>query len=229
MAIRGRLLVGFLWAKMVSMDESRPLSFPLDGIDEDVRVAAVTRLHDLVSGGGLSLERFSGLLEQVFAAASHAELESAMLALPPLVRVTPASRRLPRPLVLHSADSALQLGPGWQLGADTTIGTGFGTARLDLTAASWDADRVNLRLQTWGSIDVLVPRGVAVQLLSGSGCVQLEPLSPPVPGGPLLRISTSGPTGVIRIRHPRKRSGWPFTRRRRRHRSHPRSLERHSR
>ena len=214
---------------MLSMDKSGPLSAPLDGVDEDIRVAAVTRLHDLVSGGGLSLERFSGLLEQVFAAASHAELELPMSALPPLVRLTPASRRLARPLVLHAADNALQLGPGWQLGADTVIGTGFGRARLDLTAASWDADRVNLRLQTWGSIDVLVPRGVAVQMLGGSGCVRLESLSAPVPGGPVLRICTSGPTGVIRIRHPKHRSGWSFTRRTQWHRSHPPSLGRHSR
>src|ERR1019366_10726619 len=89
-------------------------------------------------------------------------------------------------------------------------------ARLDLTAASWDAHQINLRLETWGSIEVLVPEGVTVQISGGSGSVQLEPLSPPVPGGPLLRISTSGPTGVIRIRHPRERNGGPFPRRRRR-------------
>jgi len=223
------LLAAFLWAKMVSVNENRPLSAALDGVDEAVRVAAVARLHDLVSGGGLSLERFSAILEQVFAAASHAELEAAMLALPPLVRLTPASRRLARPLVLHVPDSALQLGSGWQLAADTAIGTGFGVARLDLSAASWDVHQINLHLQTWGSIEVLVPKGVAVQMLGGPGSVQLESLSPPVPGGPVLRISTSGPTGVIRIRHPKERKGRPFTRWRRRHRRHPRSLGEHSR
>ena len=139
-----------------------------------------------------------------------------MLALPPLVRLTPASRRLTKPLVLQAADSGLQLGSGWQLAADTTISTGFGAARLDLTAASWDTHQINLRLETWGSIEVLVPEGVAVQIVSGSARVQLESLSPPVPGGPVLRISTSGPTGVIRIRHPNERSGEPFTRSRRR-------------
>jgi hypothetical protein len=68
----------------------------------------------------LSLERFSGVLEQVFAAPSHADLEAAMLALPPLVRLTPASRQLAKPLVLRAADGGLQLGSGWQLAADTT-------------------------------------------------------------------------------------------------------------
>ena len=150
------------------MNENAPGLAPLGGVDDDARVAAVSRLHDLISGGGLSLERFSGTLDQVFAAASHAELEAAMLALPSLVRLTPASQRLARPLVLHVPDSALELGSGWQLAADTAIGTGFGAARLDLTAASWDVDQINLHLQTWGSIEVLVPKGVAVQMLGGS-------------------------------------------------------------
>jgi hypothetical protein len=210
-----RLLVAFLWAKMVSVNENSPVSAPLDGVDEDARVATIVRLGDLFSSGGLSLEGLSEILEQVFAAASHADLEAAMLALPPLVQLTPASRRLARPLVMHAADSGLQLGSGWQLAADTTIGTGVGATRLDLTAASWDAYQINLRLQTWGSIEVLVPKGVAVQLVGGSGSVQLESLSPPVPGGPVLRISTSGPTGVIRIRHPKMRNGGPFARQRR--------------
>lgn len=207
---------GVLWGKMVPVNKDLPVAAPLDGADEDDRVAAIARLHDLFSAGELSLERFSGVLEQVFAAPSHADLEAAMLALPPLVRLTPASRQLAKPLVLRAADGGLQLGSGWQLAADTTISTGFGAAQLDLTAASWDTHQINLRLETWGSIEVLVPEGVAVQIVSGSGRVQLESLSPPVPGGPVLRISTSGPTGAIRIRHPKERNGGPFTRWRRR-------------
>lgn len=207
-----------LCVKMVSVNRDRSVSAPVDGVDEDARLAAIARLHELFSGRGLSLERFSEVLEQVFAAPSHAELEAAMSALPPLVRLTPAPRRLARPLVLRVPDSELQLGSGWQLAADTTIATGFGAALIDLSSASWDADQINLCLETWGSIEVLVPEGVAVQLLGGSATVQLESLSPPVPGGPLLRISTSGPTGVIRMRHPTERNGGPFMRCRRRRR-----------
>ncbi len=138
-----------------------------------------------------------------------------MLALPPVVRFTPASRRLAQPLVLQ-ADGALKLGPGWQLAADTTISVAFGTAWLDLTAASWDANEINLRLETRaGAIEVVIPEGVAVQMVGGSGRVQLDSLSAPLPAGPVLRVSTSGPTGVIRIRHPRKRKAGPLTRWRR--------------
>lgn len=205
-----------LWAKMVDVKSDLPAAAPPDAVDEDQRVAAVARIGDLFSAGELSLERFSEALDQVFAAPGRADLEATMSALPALVRLTPASRRLAGPLVLQVADGDLRLGAGWQLAADTTISTGVGSARLDLTAASWDAPHVNLRLETWGSIEVLVPEGTAVQLIGGSGRVQLASLSPPAPGGPVLRIATSGPAGVIRIRHPEEPGDGLFRHRRRR-------------
>lgn len=210
------LLRDVLWAKMVRMFEDLLVSQRPDLVDEEDRVAAMDRLHELVSGGKLSLERFSAVLELVLAADNHADLEAAMSAVPPPVRPTPASRRLAQPLVLQ-ADGSLKLGSGWQLAADTTISVAFGTAWLDLGAASWDANQIDLRLETRaGAIEVIVPEGVAVQMVGGSGRIQLESLSRPIPGGPVLRISTSGPTGVIRIRHPKKRRTGPLTRWRRR-------------
>jgi len=164
----------------------------------------------------LSFEQFSGVLEQLFAALSSDDLELTMLALPPLVRFTRASERLAKPLVLHTPDGDLQLGAGWQLAGDTTIITGCGSARIDLTAASWDARRINLRLETWGSMEILVPEGLTLQMVGGSGRVRLDALSPPVPGGPVLRISTSGPAGVIRIRDTKEYKSGPATRRRQR-------------
>jgi uncharacterized protein DUF1707 len=207
---------GFIWAKMVHMNEGFSIAALIDGVDEDDRIAAIARLRDLFSTGELSLDGFSELLDKVFTAADHADLEAVMLALPPLVPLTPTSRRLTTPLILQAADGGLQLGSGWQLASDTTISTGFGAARVDLTAASWDSCQINLHLETWGSIEVLVPEGVAVQLIGGSGQVHLESLSTPATWGPVLRISTSGPTGVIRIRHPKKRNDGFFTRWKRR-------------
>ncbi len=197
---------------MVLVNEGVPVSEAIDGIDEDDRAAAVARLHDLFSTGEVSLERFSELLEKVFAAPGRADLEAAMSTLPSLVRLTPASRRLTKPLILQTADGSLRVGSGWQLAAETTISTGFGAALVDLTAASWDSCQIDLHLETWGSIDVLVPEGVAVQMLGKSGNIHLESLSAPSTGGPVLRISTSGPTGVIRVQHPKERSNGLFTR-----------------
>lgn len=187
-----------------------------DGIPERDRDAAIGRLRDLFSAGEMTLERFSEVLEQIFTSSSHADLAAALSPLPPLVRITPDAQRLTEPLVLRVADGGLHLGSGWQLAADTTVSTGVGRAHLDLTAASWDADRIDLRLETWGSIEIVVPEGVTVQIVGGSGRVRLESLAPPVPGGPLLRITTSGPAGAIRIRHPEEAHGGslPYWRRR---------------
>jgi hypothetical protein len=196
--------------------EDRPVSWPLDRVDEEDRAAAIGRLHQLVRAGSLSIERFSALLELVLRYEGHTDLEAAMSALPPLVRLTPASRRLAQPLVLR-ADGDLKLGSGWQLAADTTVSVAFGTAWLDLTAASWDANQINLRLETRAAaMEVIVPEGVVVQMVGGSGRVQLDSLSPPVPGGPILRISTSGLPGVIHIHHPNKPRTGRVTRWRRR-------------
>lgn len=183
------------------------------GVDEDRRSAGVHRLRELYGSGALSSAQFSDVLDQLFAARSNDDLARAMLALPPLVRFTRASERLSAPLVVQTPDGDLQLGAGWQLAADTTIITGVGSSRIDLTAASWDACRINLRLETWGSMEIVIPEGLTLQLVGGSGRIRLGPLSPPVPGGPVLRISTSGPAGVIHIRDATKRGSGPATHR----------------
>ena len=116
------------------MNNNPPPSAPLEAVDEDARAEAIVRLKGVFSNEGLSSERFSEILGKILASTNHAALELAISALPSLVRLTPASRRLAGPLVLRAPDSKLELGSGWQLAADTTIGTGFGTALVDLTA-----------------------------------------------------------------------------------------------
>ena len=71
------------------MNSLRPVSAPVDEVDDHARVVAIARLQDLLGDGRVSLDRFSGLLEQVLAAPRHADLEAAMVALPSLVRLNP--------------------------------------------------------------------------------------------------------------------------------------------
>jgi hypothetical protein len=183
--------------------------------DRDL-MAAATRLGDLYERGQVSLEEFYRALERIFTASGSTDLEGVMRALPPPVQLTPMSLRLTEPLVLRIPDGGARLGAGWQLGAITSVTTSVGTTQLDLNAATWDALDIDLHLETWGSIEVLIPRGVAVQMAGGSGRVQIHPLSPPIPGGPVLRIRISGPSGVICVGHLEERPGGPFTRRRQR-------------
>ncbi len=200
---------------MATMDDHDRTAIPADHAVEATRTAAIDRLKDLFSEGRLSFEDFSALLDGVCAASSERGLAEAMVPTPHLVRRTPVSRRMAGPSVFRLAEPGLQLGPGWQLAAHTTVGTGVGTTRLDLAAATWDADHVDLHLETWGAIEVLVPVGTTVQFAGGSTNVEFGSLSSPVPGGPLVRIHTSGPTGSVRVSHPPARKARRTTRRRR--------------
>lgn len=184
-----------------------------DVVGDGDRAAAAARLRDLFGCGRLSLDEFYGVLGCIFDASSRTDLEAVMRALPPPVELTPVSLRLAAPLVLRIA-GATRLGEGWQLGATTSVTTGVGTTQLDLNAATWDALEIELHLETWGLIEVLVPRGVTVQMAGGSGRVRIEPMSATFPGGPVLRIKISGPAGAICVRHLEEPAGRPFTGRR---------------
>ncbi len=188
---------------MVPMTTDLPVAAPVNACEHDDRATAIARIHDLFSAGDLPIERLFETLEGVIGAPGYAEMEAVMSTLPSLVRLTPPSRRYDRPLVLRVADGRLHLGPGWQMAAHTTVSTGFGACRLDLAAAHWDAPEVHLHLETWGSIKVVVPKGVAVQLEGGSGRIRLESLTPPLAGGPVLRVSMAGPAGSVRVGHPK--------------------------
>jgi len=187
---------------------------PSGEVDEGDREAVVSRLAELFSVGALTHRAFGEALDEVFAARSRSELEGVVSGLPSVVRLTRVSERLDRPLRLQPTTGGLHLTPGWQLATDTTLTGGAQALRLDLTGASWDGPEVRLHLETWGSIDVLVAPGVAVQVLDGAGRIELTSLAPALPGGPVLRISMTGPAGVVRVSHPNEMPPRPSGRRR---------------
>lgn len=177
-----------------------------DPIADADRKAALQRLHDLVAAGEVSVDHFTSAVELVLTAQRYAELEAVMTSMPPLVRVTPAARRLARPLEIDAGMGTLELAGGWQLAAATSVRTLTGRCRLDLTQASWDSTDVELRLHAeMGVIDVIVPEGVAVRIASAKGGVKVERLTRALPGGPRITVEASGQSGEIRIGHPQTR------------------------
>jgi hypothetical protein len=184
--------------------EPTPAAASPEPVSDRDRVAVIARLHDLVASGDLGLEQFSASLEQVLAADSETELETAVVGLPSIVRLTPSWRKLSQPVVLDAGIYRLELGGGWQLGADTTVKTNTAKVRLDLTEATWDARDVQLHLQSGtGNMEVIVPRGVSVQVVSMTGRVITDDLAPPLPGGPVLRVDVATKTGKVRFTHER--------------------------
>ena len=178
------------------MPELTPDTPSLEPISDRDRVAVIARLHDLVANGDVGLEQFSASLEQVLAADSENELEAAVAGLPSIVRLTPSWRKLAQPVVLDAGIYRLELG------ADTTVKTNTAKVRLDLTEATWDARDVQLHLQSGtGNMEVIVPRGVSIQVVSMTGRVTLEDLAPALPEGPVLRVEAATKTGKIRFTH----------------------------
>lgn len=186
------------------MPELTPDTPTPEPISDSDRVAVIARLHDLVANGDFGMEQFSASLEQVLAADSENDLEAAVAGLPSIVRLTPSWRKLSQPVVLDAGIYRLELGAGWQLGVDTTVKTNTGKVRLDLTEATWDARDVRLHLQSGtGNMEVIVPPGVSVQVVSMTGRVTLNELAPPLPGGPVLRVDAATKTGKVRFTHER--------------------------
>jgi hypothetical protein len=125
--------------------------------------------------------------------------------LPQPVAFTSPDRRLAKPLEIHSGMGRLRLAGQWQ------------AARDDLTEAQFDGNVIDLHVYTgWGSITIIVPRGLDVQVTHHRGGVDSW-LEPPVPGLPLIRLDVTTNIGRVRLRHPGTQQChkiWPRARRR---------------
>ena len=72
----------------------------------------------------------------------------------------------------------------------------------DLTLSELHPYRIDLHIDTgWGSITIIVPQGVDLQLVRHRGGVDSR-LDPPVPGLPLVRLDVTTNIGRVHLRHP---------------------------
>ena len=96
----------------------------------------------------------------------------------------------------------LRLAGRWQIARETHVSADLGSVRLDLTEAEFDGHVIDLHVYSgWGSITIIVPRGVAVQIVHHKGGVDSR-LDPPVPGLPLLRLDVTTHIGRVHLQHP---------------------------
>jgi Cell wall-active antibiotics response 4TMS YvqF len=85
----------------------------------------------------------------------------------------------------------LRLAGRWQLARQTHVSADLGSVQLDLTEAEFDGHVIDLHVYSgWGSITIIVPRGVAVQIVHHKGGVDSR-LDPPAPGLPLVRLDVT--------------------------------------
>jgi hypothetical protein len=180
-------------------------------VSEDAQHRATEFLKGLYAAGRIDEDRLDSGAAELLAATSDAEVAEVVRALPPPVALTSPDRRLDQPLEIHSGMRRLRLAGRWQVARETHLSADLGSVRVDLTEAEFDDRVIDLHVYTgWGSITIIVPRGVAVQVIHHRGGVDSR-LEPPVPGLPLIRLDVTTNIGKVRLRHPgrpgRKRRG----------------------
>ena len=169
---------------------------------DDAQQRPTEFLKELYAAGDIDAGRFETSVAGLLAAETEAELAEVGRSLPPPVTLTSPGRRLDRPLEIHSGVGRLRLACPWQVARQTHVSAALGSVRIDLTGAEFDDRVIDLHVYTgWGSITIIVPRGVGVQVTHHRGGVDSR-LEPPLPGLPLIRLDVTTNIGRVRLRHP---------------------------
>jgi Domain of unknown function (DUF1707) len=180
--------------------------------EDDAQQRATELLKELYAAGSIDAGQLDSGLAGVLAARTEAELAGVVRSLPAPVAFTSPDRRLGQPLEIHGGIGRLRLTGRWQLARETHVSADLGRVWLDLTDAEFDDQVTDLHVYSGGgSITIIVPRGVGVQVTRHRGGVDRR-LEPPVPGLPLIRLDVTTNIGRVHLRHP----GGPRGARRRR-------------
>jgi hypothetical protein len=171
-------------------------------VHDDAQQRATDFVKELYAAGDIDAERFDAGVAGVLAARTETEVAEVVRSLPAPVALTSPDRRLARPLEIHTGLGRLRLAGKWQVARETHISADLGSIRLDLTEAEFDDHVVDLQIYTGcGSITIIVPRGIGVQVIRHRGGVDSR-LEPPVPGLPLIRLDVTTNIGRVHLRHP---------------------------
>jgi hypothetical protein len=169
---------------------------------EDAQQQATEFLKGLYAAGDIDESGFDAGITGLLAARTEAELAEVVRSLPAPVAFTDPDRRLAKPLAIHAGLGRLRMAGRWQVARETHISAELGSIRLDLTQAEFDDHVIDLHVYTGcGSITIIVPRGVGVQVTKHRGGVDSR-LDPPVPGLPLIRLDVTTNIGRVHLRHP---------------------------
>ncbi len=92
----------------------------------------------------------------------------------------------------------------WELAPRSFYRSIFGTIDLDLRQATLAAGDAELRVfNLFGTVTVIVPEGIAVDIEGGGMFASQKidsPQAPPMPGAPRLKTVVSGPGGTLHVR-----------------------------
>ena len=159
--------------------------------------------------GRLTLDEFSVRVERALAARTRDELEAVTRDLPAIAPTRPAqpvpgmvARRAVRASV--SIMSGVERKGFWRVDESTSAISVMGSCKLDLRGAAISAPLTTINAYSvMGSVDVIVPFGVEVELegiaIMGSKEAKLKG-PPPAPGAPVVRVNAFNLMGSVTVR-----------------------------
>jgi hypothetical protein len=175
-------------------------------ISDAERERAAELLQHACGDGRLTLEEFTVRVGAVWAADSSDELKRATgdLAPAPVVGITEVER-------VTCVFSENKRRGRWRMPHALRVLTVFGDCELDLREAQTEAEVVEINGRcVFGSVKVIVPEGVEVDLrgstMFGSKELTLAPV-PRLPGTPVVRVKVNTYFGEIKVRSQGPNSG----------------------
>ncbi|MFJ8993969.1 DUF1707 domain-containing protein [Streptomyces sp. NPDC102279] len=168
------------------------------------REAVVERLNEAAAEGRIDFTELDARLNQALTATTHADLAPVTADLPPVAASDPG-----QPLVLKGGDLGAVRAGRWQAPARVSVYGGRGGAKLDFTQATCRLSEVEVEVHgEEAGVTVIIPDGWAVEIggmeLGFSG---LKDTTTPdrLPGTPLIRLTGTGGSAGVVIRHPNGR------------------------
>ncbi len=160
------------------------------------RDAVVERLREAAAEGRLTFDELGERIEAASGAATRGELAR-------LTGDLPGREVAPRTTAVRSLGDITRAG-GWIVPRDSEYRSWMGHIQLDLREARLDAHEVTVRVFTlFGTVDVLVPEGVAVdsRVRTAFGQLKQEAGDAAPPGAPRVILTGRSVFGTVRIRH----------------------------
>jgi hypothetical protein len=163
------------------------------------RDAAVEHLRGAAVEGRLTLEELADRSEAANRAVTRAELARLTADLPPPLPAAP----LPAHKVSTMGD--ITRSGAWIVPEQSRYRAWMGSIVLDLRQARIAAPEVHIHAYTpFGTIDLLVPEGVAVEVRARARLGQIrQEETRALPGAPRIVLTGGSVFGTIRIRHQR--------------------------
>jgi len=184
-----------------------------DDVSDVERETAIVRFRELVASDRLSLDQFTDLSDQVVHAANRDEFAAAVRRAPVPVSFTPPERRMTEPLLFRVNTGSVKMNGRWQVAEETVVKANTGVIELDFSQAEFDAPVIDLDIKVnTGTVRLIVPHGVAVQIVE-TGMLRNELGDDvPLPGAPLIRLRSRVQTGAVYLQRPKppkvKRQRW---------------------